>query len=106
MHRFPAGTQSHGFIIFAPQHLHGRRWPQAQSLQELQEPWVLLVNAENLTRFIRPQFREQDRTLFSKLRDTSAQLRKQGAVLLAELRSEEHTSELQSRGHLVCRLLL
>src|SRR5437870_5362457 len=25
---------------------------------------------------------------------------------LDELRSEEHTSELQSRGHLVCRLLL
>src|SRR5690625_5587844 len=25
---------------------------------------------------------------------------------LEELRSEEHTSELQSRGHLVCRLLL
>src|SRR5215208_7919587 len=25
---------------------------------------------------------------------------------VAELRSEEHTSELQSRGHLVCRLLL
>src|SRR5207253_11254718 len=24
----------------------------------------------------------------------------------ADLRSEEHTSELQSRGHLVCRLLL
>src|SRR5207253_10244523 len=32
-----------------------------------------------------------------------------GAALgaaLAMLRSEEHTSELQSRGHLVCRLLL
>src|SRR5690625_6280108 len=29
------------------------------------------------------------------------------SVVLAEtLRSEEHTSELQSRGHLVCRLLL
>src|SRR5690625_3780435 len=27
-------------------------------------------------------------------------------TLLAFLRSEEHTSELQSRGHLVCRLLL
>src|SRR5439155_20768700 len=26
--------------------------------------------------------------------------------LLGEERSEEHTSELQSRGHLVCRLLL
>src|SRR5690625_6043181 len=34
-----------------------------------------------------------------------------GCVVLAQsapglLRSEEHTSELQSRGHLVCRLLL
>src|SRR5690625_6914579 len=28
------------------------------------------------------------------------------AVLDHSLRSEEHTSELQSRGHLVCRLLL
>src|SRR5690625_2559682 len=27
-------------------------------------------------------------------------------VLQSALRSEEHTSELQSRGHLVCRLLL
>src|SRR5258708_18615755 len=27
-------------------------------------------------------------------------------ILLAELRSEEHTSELQSPDHLVCRLLL
>src|SRR5690554_7128469 len=27
-------------------------------------------------------------------------------ALLGELRSEEHTSELQSRPHLVCRLLL
>src|SRR2546422_5347252 len=30
----------------------------------------------------------------------------QGADELADLRSEEHTSELQSRLHLVCRLLL
>src|SRR5437660_8229855 len=27
-------------------------------------------------------------------------------MTLAAMRSEEHTSELQSRGHLVCRLLL
>src|SRR5690625_5674539 len=27
-------------------------------------------------------------------------------TLAADVRSEEHTSELQSRGHLVCRLLL
>src|SRR5690625_5775357 len=31
---------------------------------------------------------------------------KQISLALALLRSEEHTSELQSRGHLVCRLLL
>src|SRR5690625_6148070 len=29
-----------------------------------------------------------------------------GLVVIAHGRSEEHTSELQSRGHLVCRLLL
>src|SRR5690625_3352687 len=29
-----------------------------------------------------------------------------GGELTVHLRSEEHTSELQSRGHLVCRLLL
>src|SRR5207253_11230594 len=28
------------------------------------------------------------------------------AAFMISLRSEEHTSELQSRGHLVCRLLL
>src|SRR5690625_3460370 len=32
------------------------------------------------------------------------EMSKRGYVVLA-LRSEEHTSELQSRGHLVCRLL-
>src|SRR5207253_6540183 len=29
-----------------------------------------------------------------------------GTVVFTSYRSEEHTSELQSRGHLVCRLLL
>src|SRR5690625_5586675 len=38
----------------------------------------------------------------------SAKVFKDGESLIAapEVRSEEHTSELQSRGHLVCRLLL
>src|SRR2546422_4942044 len=35
-----------------------------------------------------------------------ADLRDQFALVLQEPRSEEHTSELQSRLHLVCRLLL
>src|SRR5690625_6384398 len=30
----------------------------------------------------------------------------EGKVIYTSYRSEEHTSELQSRGHLVCRLLL
>src|SRR2546422_7450003 len=34
------------------------------------------------------------------------ELGKKGVVFDADLRSEEHTSELQSRLHLVCRLLL
>src|SRR5207253_10845440 len=29
-----------------------------------------------------------------------------GLTVIVKVRSEEHTSELQSRGHLVCRLLL
>src|SRR5437660_7525961 len=31
---------------------------------------------------------------------------RRGVLEIQEARSEEHTSELQSRGHLVCRLLL
>src|SRR5437870_6940970 len=45
-------------------------------------------------------FWERSGYFFSHLRDTNL------ASLLLGLRSEEHTSELQSRGHLVCRLLL
>src|SRR5439155_10698935 len=37
-------------------------------------------------------------------RSSSAQAFSKGGIVLR--RSEEHTSELQSRGHLVCRLLL
>src|SRR5439155_25455040 len=37
---------------------------------------------------------------------SSHAIRKGGHPLHSAVRSEEHTSELQSRGHLVCRLLL
>src|SRR5690625_6293214 len=46
----------------------------------------------------------------SELRRTLPRLESTGITLALEtyeqVRSEEHTSELQSRGHLVCRLLL
>src|SRR5690625_6639135 len=38
--------------------------------------------------------------------DTEEELKEQMKSVESSLRSEEHTSELQSRGHLVCRLLL
>src|SRR5207253_10040918 len=39
--------------------------------------------------------------------DLAREIRASGSSRdLLQLRSEEHTSELQSRGHLVCRLLL
>src|SRR5437870_9134630 len=38
--------------------------------------------------------------------EAALRVTKPGSILGPEVRSEEHTSELQSRGHLVCRLLL
>src|SRR5690625_6502142 len=45
-------------------------------------------------------------TLWHGLEDLQAKLPDQVTPALLKKRSEEHTSELQSRGHLVCRLLL
>src|SRR5690625_5405048 len=41
-----------------------------------------------------------------RIRSSSASMLDPSALSLEARRSEEHTSELQSRGHLVCRLLL
>src|SRR5690625_6199576 len=48
---------------------------------------------------------EEDHEVQEQLAFLQQQLKEEETELLA-LRSEEHTSELQSRGHLVCRLLL
>src|SRR5690625_7118353 len=45
-------------------------------------------------------------TYHFKQRMLQAEKREQYEQLEDKFRSEEHTSELQSRGHLVCRLLL
>src|SRR5690625_4728904 len=47
------------------------------------------------------QLADQNNALEHRLNETSEKLTAKSAA-----RSEEHTSELQSRGHLVCRLLL
>src|SRR5690625_7090809 len=48
--------------------------------------------------------REDIRSVFAGLRPLAAP--KEDGIKTKEIRSEEHTSELQSRGQLVCRLLL
>src|SRR3712207_7935623 len=41
-----------------------------------------------------------------RLRATTSLMEREDVVIVATVRSEEHTSELQSRQYLVCRLLL
>src|SRR3712207_7486567 len=57
----------------------------------------LLVHVE-----VRPFFKDMPR----RMADAHLVIARSGASTVAELRSEEHTSELQSRQYLVCRLLL
>src|SRR5690625_6970611 len=51
---------------------------------------------------------DSQETLSEEVRGPSKQIaqNEDGTWTKAAIRSEEHTSELQSRGHLVCRLLL
>src|SRR2546422_1213467 len=64
---------------------------------------LLLGDRLWLSRFLSREFRVS--TLADELYADFAELRRERAKTDAE-RSEEHTSELQSRLHLVCRLLL
>src|SRR5690625_6443022 len=60
--------------------------------------WQVSAGAQELERSALETLSEGERySLQVELAQTAAERRK---------RSEEHTSELQSRGHLVCRLLL
>src|SRR5437870_8347037 len=54
-------------------------------------------------RFNSPQAKDRFARLYDFLRSGKMQIK---VLPNATFRSEEHTSELQSRGHLVCRLLL
>src|SRR3989449_4849957 len=50
--------------------------------------------------------REREQKLERQLAEAEKQRQEAAALLEEQKRSEEHTSELQSRLHLVCRLLL
>src|SRR5207253_11404621 len=82
LHSFPARRSSdlrapHADIV-------ERRLIKVDRREQVPDPWAFLDSDLVAERF----------------HDIVARLRREAA------RSEEHTSELQSRGHLVCRLLL
>src|SRR5207253_3263150 len=56
-----------------------------------------------------PELKAKIETLLGIIENAGGDIEKAAEAerrIIEELRSEEHTSELQSRGHLVCRLLL
>src|SRR5690348_17552575 len=62
--------------------------------------------AEKALRERESQLREAKQELERQVEERTAALRRLSAQVLGLQRSEEHTSELQSPVHLVCRLLL
>src|SRR5690554_4244958 len=77
----------------------------------LKDEAKVLVNAqENKTKALRQWRFEKgddfDEKLLLRYIKEAIENEKQGKVWKPQKRSEEHTSELQSRPHLVCRLLL
>src|SRR5690625_6875147 len=61
--------------------------------------------SSQVTREVAQQSRDLARSQRDQISSTQQTVRAAGDFN-SSLRSEEHTSELQSRGHLVCRLLL
>src|SRR5690625_5651064 len=78
-------------------HIHGRR----VHFQIQNKGWVTAVVEHVLIRFAH---RVPHQSVFYRPAVDVKVL--QIRLAAREIRSEEHTSELQSRGHLVCRLLL
>src|SRR2546422_7088160 len=67
-------------------------------------PYTTLFRSLAEGELINPEYRQIARQLGARARAVSTHAKLD--VLTRLLRSEEHTSELQSRLHLVCRLLL
>src|SRR5690625_5686276 len=80
-----------------------------QNIHEAVESFI--TNNRELTNNVMRREKEIN-DLEDQLRDKYIDILNQGigrpsdSIMFVDIRSEEHTSELQSRGHLVCRLLL
>src|SRR2546422_8219180 len=79
----------------------GQSETDAQLLDRLVDQWIVKTEADT-ARFPPPSDADVDR----QVEHLRQQLASSGALESRLQRSEEHTSELQSRLHLVCRLLL
>src|SRR5690625_6707022 len=78
-------------------------------------PEILQIDEDQIDAFLQKKSELQlyEKTLDEIMRQRAHVLSESEEIILSEAsealsapRSEEHTSELQSRGHLVCRLLL
>src|SRR5207249_9069364 len=86
---------------------HGHLWPEPSDQTETSSRRVAAVQEDGLARHeVRRRRREIDGERADFLGATCATRGDIAKESVGELRSEEHTSELQSRFDLVCRLLL
>src|SRR5690625_2953822 len=90
--------------LAAAQAVHREQIAARQALLD----WLEAIEpiADRLRDSGRDQRESSDRSLLGLADETARAAGLAGAMERIEPRSEEHTSELQSRGHLVCRLLL
>src|SRR5690625_3648787 len=86
------GGGGHAFEIASRLNNQGRLIAFDQDIDALKAAQEKLAPFEKKVTFINENFRHLETALLDRRID--------------QVRSEEHTSELQSRGHLVCRLLL
>src|SRR5690625_6298609 len=81
--------------------MSGIRKPNPITIPAASMAWTTMMSG-SIAPVIASDQRSNDRKLVQRLTWIGAT----GSAAEVEGRSEEHTSELQSRGHLVCRLLL
>src|SRR5439155_24493554 len=98
------------FFSFSPHHLVLHSFPTRRSSDLIRNKTIvqsLAVIFLQVPGCIIRSVQESESVLSTTARDLRSDIRIDDRARIHNVeRSEEHTSELQSRGHLVCRLLL
>src|SRR5690625_4749635 len=84
----------------------GRGWVNQAGMVPSDEEVGKVVSYEVLAEPPKPDPAARDALAAADVQESRTGAKTEHATTLPKSRSEEHTSELQSRGHLVCRLLL